>query len=172
MQLVYSRTMRIVLLLLLSLPSEAKPPSDACEAAGQCMLIPKSCCGFCGTVKGDDVRAVNAETWEGDRPECAGKGCPDCHDGRAYQMVAVCEKKRCKVLKLDQLPITKCKQDSDCVTVSVGCCGGAAVAVRKDQSEKLWTRMCGEMGVGCDRAHRPPLPKGYCSAGRCAVDER
>jgi hypothetical protein len=162
--------MRIAVLLLLTLSAAAKPRVDACEDGSECMLIPRTCCGTCGAATAKDVRAVNTDWFEtGARSECAGQSCPDCHDSNAHQLVAVCEKKTCKVLKLDELPLTRCKRDDECATRPVGCCGGEAIAVRKDQLERLSERMCGKNGVGCGRMMQPALPAAICLKGRCAV---
>jgi hypothetical protein len=148
----------------------ATPRWDACTESAQCQVVPRTCCGSCGAPTEKDAIAVNAEVEE--RPPCeGGSGCPDCADDNPHQMVAVCEKKTCKVLYLDRSPLTSCKRDSDCATRPVGCCGGGAVAVRKDRLEALTERM-GCNGVGCDRAMRPALPRAVCRAARCAVPDQ
>src|SRR5262245_46095861 len=99
--------------LLWSAVAGAKPLS-ACSRPGECVVIPKSCCGKCGSATADDAIAVNGNVLEEKgRPACSGQACPRCTEasdpGRAHQLVPVCEDKTCKVLDLAQMEVTVCK---------------------------------------------------------------
>ncbi len=157
----------VAVFLLAGGMARAKP--SVCDGPGQCQVVPRSCCGTCGSATEDDAIAVNVEAEE--RSECAGSKCPRCTEApnadRAHQLVAVCEKKTCRLLKLDRLPLTACRADADCVPVPVDCCGGLSVAVRKDAADALKRRMCGRT-VMCP-AVASPAPAVACVARRCAV---
>lgn len=151
--------------------TKQRPLPQACRGPGECELIPKACCAQCG---GDtDVEAVNSSDFEeSGRPECAGAKCAECSDDdepradRAHQRVPVCEKRRCAVLRLDTMPITRCQKDAECVAIPSACCSSVGVAVRRDKAEALAERMCA--GVGCP-ANVRILPPAACRAGRCVM---
>jgi hypothetical protein len=157
---------------LLNAVSASAKPLGTCSRPGQCVVIPKSCCGQCGSATAEDSMAVNANTLEAQgRPECKGQSCPRCTEAndpaRAHQLVAVCEERNCKVLDLSKMDETVCKADTECVAIPSQCCSPVYVAVRTDAGEKLQQRMCGSM-VTCP-ANVRPAPPVRCRDHRCVV---
>ncbi len=163
-------------------PTRGKVPAAAttCNEPSECELYAADCCGDCGTVTAENVVAYNAD-WisEHAQPGCVGIGCPKCteadNDQTRHQLVAACEHRKCVVKKLDQLSITQCRADKECLVVTPGCCAcnwRNSVAVRADKKDALYRMTCttSNMGVGCPQcAQVGPKPHVVCKQGRCAL---
>lgn len=93
----------------------------------------------------------------------------------AGQPVDACEDGRCVVKKLDEMPLTQCKADVECVVAVPRCCWcdyAEVVAIAKGQEDALARLTCTADGsrVQCPECARAgPRPKAVCRAGRCAV---
>lgn len=163
----------------------APPAATRCNEPSECALYPADCCGECGRFSPENVAAYNGD-WveEHNVPGCAGVGCARCaerdvdYPQHQQQLVATCEKKRCVVKKLDQMPLTQCKRDDECVAATPACCAcdwRNSVAVRADKKDALYRMTCttSNMGVGCPACAKVGgQPHVKCKQGRCALDVR
>ena len=142
-----------------------------CTVATDCSVVPRSCCGSCGTAASGDARAVLTESWHGSS-RCSGVSCPRCHAEPDPALVAYCAAGTCRALDLHTSAMTRCTADSDCIVRPRGCCDCAAsawVAVRADQSTAYQSRVC-RPAIACPQCVGDPPPlRAVCGEGHCAL---
>lgn len=134
------------------------PAQEDCESNADCVVVPQSCCGTCGSATRDDAIAVKVERsdeYRADACETAGR-CPACaavvEDPR---LLGVCVARRCEVVRLHDHPVAYCASDAECQIRTRDCCPcggetapGRMIAIRKDGESYYSDIVCDE-GQAC-----------------------
>jgi hypothetical protein len=159
------------------------PPTwSLCEVNMDCTVRANTCCGVCGVPSLSDVLGANASMLEAAREEYCGSTpppCPECAQQANPNLIGTCEDvgfpggNMCEARDLQQLDISLCTTDDDCVLRTPTCCQpcsemgrDAYVAINREQTAALLELVC-EPTVDCP---------GQCTAlpalvARCVAGE-
>ena len=147
----------------------------ACSSPGDCVVVPRTCCGECGAATDRDSTAVSAAYLQANGYTCVGDhGCPDCFAETEATLAATCRAGSCRVVRLMRSPITRCDTDADCVLHHEGCCACGArrfVAIRGDSVDAYMRLVCASPTQACPECVGPPVPPqgAACVEHRCAA---
>ncbi len=142
--------------------------SVGCAMPGMCVLVPKSCCGFCGQPTPTDEIALPRDRASSYRTAvCAGTACPDCAGMPDPNLQAFCVGGSCVPVDLRTNAISGCASDGDCEVAWARCCGTCTpndlVAVEKGKTSELLGQICDpriDCAMTCGSI--PPAYSAYC----------
>lgn len=145
----------------------------ACDGPGDCVVVPRTCCGFCGVASATDMIAVEPARASSYRSSVCGPGtgCPDCAGRVDSFLQGFCVAGHCKAVDLHGDPMTGCATDGDCQLRYAACCepcGAPAdglVALRTDAVGTYRTLVCAP-DAACPKCATsyPPAAKAVCDA--------
>lgn len=143
----------------------------ACEYNADCVVVPASCCGVCGTASPTDMTAVNSTHVSDHYADvCSGGvGCPACAGEPDRNLVAECVSNHCVARNLRTTPIQACESDVDCAIRVASCCEcgsestGPYIAVNVAQEGAYEALVCDPRAGacaedGCDEYPSQPFP--------------
>ena len=153
----------------------------ACEVSSDCMIVPESCCGACGTpTRGDAIAIARNKASDWNAVACPGDlECPTCDAVIDPTLVARCSAQTCVLVDLQQHRATECTSDDQCRVRTPDCCEcngdtheGRLLAVA---SENAYRDLVCDPQQACDGC-APVYPEeatATCQSGRCVItDER
>jgi len=150
---------------------------DQCDGPGTCVLVPDTCCGYCGPTDLSKYLAVDQSHLEElSNQLCADPvACPDCISWEEPNYLALCRAGTCTAVDLRTDELSACTGDSDCqLRWGTGCCETCAevdlVAIGSAQS--FGQAVCPTGPAACPPCMPPPYPAGaaaVCEAGHCSV---
>lgn len=168
-------------------PDGSAPAQYAsCTAPGQCLVVPKTCCGRCGTPTLDDMVSVSIEKDSAYRSSVCGGGtiaCPDCAGMDEPNLVAVCRSTKCSAVDLRSDGMSACQVDGDCLLrAGNGCCEPCSdpdphslIAVSQSGYSELRANLCRPGDGPCSRClvQYPPGYAATCDQTKhCVVTKR
>ncbi len=111
-----------------------------CDGPGDCIVVPRTCCGFCGVASATDMIAVEPSHASSYRSSVCGPGtgCPDCAGRNDPFLQGFCVTGHCKAVDLHTDAMTGCATDDDCQLRYAACCepcgapSDGLLALRKD----------------------------------------
>lgn len=122
------------------------PDVTACKAAGECVIVPHSCCGQCGAATKSDMEAINATKLSAYRQSCAGTPCPACFMQQDPNLQAVCVAGACKPLVVNADAMSACTTSADCQLRFAECCEcgatGGLIALAKGKLAAYHDAIC------------------------------
>lgn len=150
---------------------------DACDGPGQCVLVPSSCCGSCGTQSLESMTAVHADHtaayFESLCPDDV--ACPACAALPNPNLFAYCESGHCVAADAKTHAVSACTADADCrLRLGADCCepcdGSADQIIAVSLDNDLKGLVC-TPNEGCPKCavQYPPNAAAWCTGGHCAV---
>ena len=110
-------------------PDAGLAEQRACQAHGDCMIMPLICCP-CGELEPRDVTSINADYAQsfftkqcGQSVSCPAIACPTLPP----RYIATCIAGLCTAVDLEDHPSTECTQPSDCRVRAAECCECGAI---------------------------------------------
>jgi hypothetical protein len=164
--------------------------SARCTSDSECQLRTSECCGPCGQVPAERLRAVSIH----DDLACAGVGCGQCASWMPKDFSARCIQNRCNVVQttcearstcarvrkpallahvLDR-SLSACRTDDECALGTRNCCncglsGGTAVVAYSRRTP--YKCAGGHQCPDCVDNGPDPALKAACVGGRCRVKD-
>jgi len=154
------------------LPDTPTPIDKSCTMAGMCVLVPASCCGYCGMpTKTDQIALPRDKAAEYRTRVCSadgGFGCPECAGMADPNLQAFCRGGSCVFVEVPKDDVSACATDADCELAQGVCCGPCGgeltlTAVAKTKVSEFMSQICDPRAdcAGC------PVPSPTKSVAKC-----